>query len=434
MRLPEENNRALREERARLADQMAEMADAGLKSAEDRDKFNRLEADARRLKDRIELVERADATYRETRRSGPPPAGTLGEIGSPTEGFDREYRAAFGRYLRQGRSELTMEDRAILRLETRDMGTGGQAAFPGSSAGFFVPVGFVFEVEEAMKYYGPMLNGGPQMPRILDTDTGAPLPFPAADDTAQVGEQVDENASVTVQDVNIQQVMFGAFKYSTKVVKVSLELMQDSAFDIEDFLIAEFGRRLGRIINTKTTVGAGAVEPLGIVTAIVAGGNIVTAAGAFTNDGASAANTIGSDDLTDLEHAVDPVYRPGARYMMNDSTLKSLKKVKDKYGRPLWQESTRDGSPATINGYEYAINNALDELQGSPSSGPVTRRTVIFGDLSKHAIRRVRQLSVLRLSERFAEYGQVAFLGFGRYDSNSLDIGHRAQAILQNIY
>jgi HK97 family phage major capsid protein len=377
------------------------------------------------LKARIEAME--DAMH--DIRGGQPGAGY-----TPVQHEERkEHRKAFQTYLRVGAGGLNAEQRSLL-VEFRDMGTGGQGAFPGATSGFFVPVGFVNQVEDAMKYYGPMLDGGTGMPTIMPTDTGQPMPFPAADDTSVVGEQIGENQQVTTQDVNIEQVIFGAWKYSTKLVKVSLELLQDSAFDIEKFLTTEFGRRLGRIVNTKTTIGAGTTEPLGIVTAIVTGGNIVTAVGAYSNDGASGPNTVGSDDLTNLEHAVDPLYRPGARYMMHDSTLKNLKKVKDRYGRPLWQESTRDGSPATINGYEYAINNDMDQLQTEASSPAAVRRTVIFGDLSKHVIRRVRQLSVLRLSERFADFGQVAFLGFGRYDSNSLDIGHRAQAILQNLY
>jgi len=421
-------------------DQARSLARGGFPSFSDWKRFDGLVTEIADLNEEIEEIEGATMSKLEVRGKqygapplGPPPHDSLGYSGSESQ-ETKEFRAAFQSYLRLGGAEMRAEQRALL-AEHRDMGTGGMGAYPGATAGFFVPVGFVKEVEDALKYYGPMLDGGEGMPFLLDTDTGQPLPYPAADDTSQVGEQINENAPVTTQDVNLQMVMFGAWKYSTKLVKVSIELLQDSAFDIESFLATEFGRRLGRIVNTKTTIGVGTVEPFGIVPAIVAGGNIVTAVGCFSNDGVGGANTIGSDDLTNLEHAVDPVYRPRGRYMMNDATLKALKKVKDKFGRPLlWQEGTREGSPATVNGYPYLINNDMDELQTVPSSPTVTRRTMIFGDLSKHAIRRVKQLSVLRLSERFADFGQVAFLGFARYDSNSLDIGHRAQALLQNVF
>jgi HK97 family phage major capsid protein len=448
-----QENRALREKRAEKWKQVMALVNDPVLCSEDEwgrpphgePRFEALCREVGDLNERIEQIEGIERSGDHMKRTefrgkqygapalGPPPHDSLG-YSEPESRENKEHREAFQTYLRIGASEMRSDQRALL-FERRDMGTGGQGAYPGATAGFFVPVGFFQDVEDALKFYGPMLDGTEGMPFLLDTDTGQQLPYPAADDTLQVGEQINENAQVSTQDVNLQMVMFGAWKYSTKLVKVSVELLQDSAFDIENFLATEFGRRLGRIVNTKTTVGVGTTEPTGIVTAIVAGGNLVTAVGSYANDGVGAANSIGSDDLVNLEHSVDPVYRPRGRYMMNDSTLKALKKVKDKYGRPLlWQEGTREGEPATVNGYPYCINNDMDVLQTVASSPVVTKRTMIFGDLSKHAIRRVRQISILRLTERFAEYGQVGFLGFGRYDSNSLDIGHRAQAILQNVY
>jgi HK97 family phage major capsid protein len=437
MRLLE--NRELREERGRLATQMQELAAGGMKTSEDREKFNRLDAEQKRLKDRIDLIERADVAYSEMRRSGAPPAGGLGEVISPTEHADIEYRAAFGRYLRRGRSELSMEDRAMLKMETRDLSEGALGgAYPGApiGAGFFVPVGFVQKVEVALKYYGPMLDGGLGMPTILDTTTGQPLPWPTSNDTLVMGELVSENQPATVQDVNVGMIMFGAWKLSTKLVKVSLELIEDSAFDIEDFLINQFGERIGRAANSYLTTGLGfgQSQPYGIVPAALAGGLIATAAGSYSNDGVGGANTIGSDDLVTLEHKVDPLYRREARYMMSDQVLKSLKMIKDRYGRPLWQPGIRDREPDTINGYSYCINPYMDQLQTQASSPAVTATTMLFGQLGKYVVRRVRNLSVLRLSERFAEYGQVGFLGFYRFDGQLVDAGTHPIAALQNVF
>lgn len=431
------NNRALREERARIAKQMSQMVDEGLKTPDDRKRWENLDSEQRALASRIELLERADEVYQETRRTGgAPPNDGLGVMGA-TEREDREYKTAFGRYLRIGRGELTMEDRATLRLdkgEFRDMGTGGEAAYPGATSGFFVPVGFINKVERALKYYGPMLDD--DVVSIMPTATGQPLPMPTSNDTTVKGELIGEGEQVTTADVNIGQIMFGAYKMSTKLVKVSLELLEDSAFNIEDFLTTCFAERIGRGANTYLTTGLGSAnsQPMGIVTQALAGGQIVTAAGSSTNDGVGAANTIGSDDLVSLEHKVDPLYRPGAKYMMNDTTLRALKQVKDKYGRPLWQESTRDGQPSTVNGYAYSINNDMDQLQTSPTSPLVTRNTVLFGAMKKYMVRRVRALSVLRLSERFADFGQVAFLGFFRFDGNLVDAGTHPVAVLQNAF
>jgi HK97 family phage major capsid protein len=429
-----DENRVLREELGRVADEMSGLADKGKLTDAERSQFGRLEARAKEVRARLKLIESAESIYTETRRTGAPPNGQVGDVVAPTEQYDQDYRTAFNRYLKRGRNEISVEDRAILKIDKRDMGegtpTGG--AYPGSTTGFFVPVGFNRRIEQALKYYGPMLQN--DVVTILDTDTGAPLPFPTSNDTGTLCELIGEGQQVSTADVSIGQIMFGSYKFSSKLVKVSLELLEDSAFNLEDFLVEQFSLRFGRGLNVFFTTGTGTNQPTGIVTAALAGGVITTAVGANTNDGASGPNTIGSDDLTNLEHSVDPLYRPGAMYMMADKTLQAIKKVKDKYGRPLWVQSVRDGEPDTINGYSYRINNDMDALQTQASSPTLTNTTMLFGATKKFTVRRVRNMSVLRLSERFADYGQVAFLGFMRVDSQLLDAGTHPVAALQNIY
>jgi HK97 family phage major capsid protein len=124
----------------------------------------------------------------------------------------------------------------------------------------------------------------------------------------------------------------------------------------------------------------------------------------------------------DLVHSVDPAYRVNARFMMNDATLKTIKKIKvlqysgDTTGVPLWSPSLVAGQPDTILGYPFVINQSM----ASPGS---SAKKVIFGDLSKYIIRDVRDFTLLRLDERFAELGQVAFLAFSRHDGDLLDAG-----------
>ena len=420
-------HRQLREERATLHRQALEIAEKPNATKEERARAHA-------------MLDQADVMGRRIEQLEAPAMGSIrgGPVNSdvPVRGEDRAHRTAFDSYLRVGRAEMRAEDRQLLEREYRDLSTGGQSAGPGATAGFFVPTGFQYKIEEQMKLVGPMLVGGPGYPTIMDTENGAPMPFPTSDDTANTGEQIGENQQVTSQDVNLGQVLLGSFKYSSKLVKCSLELLQDSAFDLDSWLAREFGIRLARILNQKLTTGTGSTEPMGILTAAVNGGNLVAAKGSSTNDGTSAStNTVGSDDLVNLEHAIDPLYRSSARYMLHDTTLRSIKTIKDKYGRPLWQESTRDGQPATINGYQYLVNPYMDELQSSgPNSPPTVKKTVLFGAMEKYVIRRVRQIGVLRLVERFADYGQTAFLAFARYSGDSLDVAHRAFAVLENTF
>lgn len=427
-------NRELREQRAKIYKDMVDLKDStSLKTAEERGKWDAMDKDVKELTERITRMEQTSAYEQEFRATGKPPAG------QPNGGADdpevaakvksERHKRAFRSYLTYGSKEdggavgrMNQEDRKAF-FEYRDMGTSGQAAYPGitSGAGIFVPVGFVDRITEALKYYGPMLVGGAGNPDIMETATGQPLPFPTDNDTTQTGEIIGEGQQVNMGDVTIGQVILGAYKFSSKLVKVSIELLQDSAFDIETYLIKKLATRTGRILNTKFTIGSGTNEPTGIIVASTSGGATIGTSG---NDGTSAgANSIGSDDLTTLEHSVDPLYRRGAKYMFHDATLAALKKVKDKYGRPLWLPSVQVNAPDTLNGYMYLINNDMDQLQANAGSPPVQVKPILFGDLSLYQIRRVKEMSILRLEERFADQGQIAFIGFSRYDANLLDAG-----------
>ena len=440
----------MREERKALVLQAQALIPAvGQKwTDENRAKYDGMMADANlQMQDieRIELSERAAAEFGTVAPPNGQPGGADDE--ATAKARNEALKRAHNKYLRFGQAALSAEDRQHIRFtghadlsaflsekEMRDMATSGQGAYPGimSGGGIFVPVGFVNKIEEALKYYGPMLDGGADMPTIMVTASGQPLPFPTDNDTAQTGEQIDENAQVNAQDVTIGMVMLGAYKFSTKLVKVSIELLQDSAFDIESYLIRKFAERTGRILNSKFTTGAGTTTPMGIVTASTLGGTAIGSAG--NSGGSEGANTIGSDDLVTLEHSVDPLYRNNARYMMHDSTLASLKKIKDKFGRPLWQPSVTVGEPDRINGYRYAINNDMAELQSGVGSPPATNKVLLFGQFNKYLIRRVKDMTVLRLSERYADYGQVAFLGFSRYDANMIDAGTHPVKYLKTVY
>jgi HK97 family phage major capsid protein len=421
--------RELREDRARKITEARAAWDASQKTKEDETRLDAALADADKMKTQIEREERLETVETEIRGASRPPASQPGidltQTASANEERQNKYRVVWKRAMcfdgpgEYGFRGISADDRKFM-TEFRDMGTGGGNALQGTGGGYFVPVGFVNEIEEAMKWYGDMLRAG----TILTTATGQPLPYPTDNDTGTVGELVAEAAQVSTADVTLGNVTFGAYKFSTKMVKVSIELLQDSAFDLESYLKDKFAMRLGRILNTKFTTGTGTNEPKGHITAATAG---PTAVGSSGNDGGSgtAANSIGSDDLVELEHSVDKAYRRGSSFMANDSTIKFIKKLKDKYGRPLWLPGLAVNSPDTILDYPYFTNNDMATIA-------TTNKTVSFGRHDKYLIRRVKELSVLRLVERFADYGQVAFIGFARYDGNLLDAGtHPVKYLVQ---
>lgn len=337
----------------------------------------------------------------------------------------------------------------INQIETRDQSAGSQSILytEGNLGGYFIPAGFVYDIEQATKYFAPLLDGSTI--RVMETATGNVLPYPTSNDTNEAWTLLSENTQVvdngTVPNYPTQgasaptanpgnvlagSVSFSAYKGTTGLVRVSLELMQDSAFSLEAFLKEAFSVRLGRGYEYYLTQGSGNNAPLGIIPAIAASGATPTvASGSFNEDaisGNTGANSIGWQDLVNLEHSVDPTYRRGAKFMFHDLTLASLKTRLDKFGRPFWVPAVKDGMVDTILGYPYVINQSFAQIAASAT-------TVAFGQWNKFIARKVRDLSIARLDERFADYGQVAYVGFSRIDSRLVDAGtHPLNVLIQH--
>jgi HK97 family phage major capsid protein len=194
-------------------------------------------------------------------------------------------------------------------------------------------------------------------------------------------------------------------------------LLEDSAFQLAATLGDLQGEAIGRIQADHFTTGSGAGKPTGIITACLA--NSATQA-------AASASAIAFDDIINLEHAVDPAYRPGAIFMCHDTILASIRKLKDGQGRYLWSSGTAVGAPDTINGYRVVNNQSMDS---SISSG---QESVLFGDVSKYKIRDAGDIRMVRLNERFADSDQVGFIAFLRSDGNLLNAGVAPVKVLQH--
>lgn len=403
----------LRQKRANLVSRMREITDnpggehGGL-TDEQRAEFDRLHsaqeqllADAQRIEDHEEL---------EASLSGPavpPAAGPLG-TGGPEEAADlerdRQYAAAFGAYLRRGRHEITGEQRRVLERrsmvlgEERAMGTNDDAL-----GGYTVPTTMAAGITEAMLAFGGMRQS---RATILPTDSGADLVMVTDNDTSNEGAILTENSGTSEQETGFGQVILRSYVYSSKMIKVSRQLLADSAFDLESYLSRKLAQRLGRITNRHFTVGDGVSKPKGVAVGLTVG-----------KTGATGQTTsIISDDLFDLEHSVDRDYRENAEWMMHDTSLRTLKKLKDGQGRPLWVPGIAVREPDMILGYRYIVNNNMATMAANAVS-------VIFGDMSLYHIRDVMGYVLLRLDERFADSFQVAFLGFSRHDGKLVDAG-----------
>lgn len=292
-----------------------------------------------------------------------------------------------------------------LQQEVRGMNVGTNA-----DGGYLVSSTILSELEVNMLHFGAMR----QVAETMTTQTGEQLAWPTADDTGNTGEIINEEATAGSEvDPTFAQVLWGAFKFSSKPMKISQELLEDSTVNLLPVIGSMLGERLGRISNTKYTVGAGTTEPTGIVTAASLG---VTAA---------SATAIASDEFLELIHSVDPAYRTGAGFMMHDNILLYARKLKDANDDYLWQPGLKDGVPDRFLGYGLTINQDMD------SAVTTGKKTALFGQLNKYKIRRVRSIRMYRLQELYRMTDQDGFIAFVREDGNLLDAGTAPVKYLQ---
>lgn len=372
-------------------------------TAEQRQNWDAADAELTQVSGDLERIERAEQLeqidYRQVADARVPDE----ERPAPTdEQRAAAYADAFYAYARRGMQECSPEQQRLLRDnyvgESRAQGAGTPSA-----GGYLVPEGFRMEMTETQKAFGGLMN----LAHVITTTTGNPLPWPTNDDTGNVGAILGENTQIAEQDVTLGQAELGAYTYTSKLIRVSWQLLDDSAFDLPSFLARKCGERIGRAQAPHLVSGTGTGQPTGIVNAATAG---VTGA-------VSAQAAITYDNLIDLEHSVDPAYRDSGRtrYVLSDGALKLIRKLKDSDGRPLWVPVPAPGFPATINGYPYTVDNSM----AAPAPAA---RTILFGDVYAGLLVRVVQgVQMVRLQERYADYLQTGFFGFSRMDAKPDD-------------
>lgn len=317
------------------------------------------------------------------------------------------------------RSEATdrseARDRAAIYADfIRGSITASEARAAGiatnSEGGFLTPESWAASVVKGMAAYGPMLSA--DVSDLILTADGNTINFPTNDDTSNTGALIAENTQVAEQDIVLGNVAVGAYKYSSKMVRIANELLSDSAYDVQALMSDRLGERLGRIMNTHATVGTGTAQPRGVVN------------GSSLGKTAASASVIAADELIDLFYSLNSAHRGNAKFMANDTTIAAVRKLKDSNGVFIWQPALTLGAPETLLGKPILTNNDMAAI----ATG---NKTVLFGDFKKFVVRMVNGLGIKRLDERFADYDQTAFLAFARMDSAVLDsaaIKHLKQA------
>lgn len=314
-------------------------------------------------------------------------------------------------FLAGGILNMADTDRArMLARQTPDI-RNAMSTTTTTEGGFTVATEYQKSLEIAMKAYGGMRA----VSHAIRTATGASMNFPTVDPTAEVGEIVGQNGAVTALDTAFGNIALDVFKYSSKKIALPFELVQDSFIDIEAYIQGLLAMRLGRIQNSHFTNGTGTGQPKGIVTAAGTGKAGLT----------GQTLTVIYDDLVDLEHSVDPAYRsqPGVGYMMHDSSIKVIRKIKDGQNRPIFVPGYEanamidGGAPDRLMGRPIYINQDMPVMAANAKS-------ILFGQLSKYVVRDVMDLTVFRMTDSaFTLNGQIGFVAFMRSGGNLIDAG-----------
>ena len=373
----------LREKRAKAWEAAKAFLDThrngdGLLSAEDDAVYTRMENDIAALGKEISRMERADALEMELNKPMNTPL-TIKPEAPKTEKEGRasnEYKKAFWNHIRKRGG---VQD--ALKIGT------------DSEGGYIVPDEFEHTLISALEEENIIRK----FAHVFTTSSGAhKIPIVSTRGSAS---WVDEEGTIQSDDDAFGQQLIGAHKVAT-LMKVSEELLADSAFDLESYIKKEFARRIGNAEEEAFLTGDGKNKPTGILDAT---------SGAQLGVTAAAEAAITADEIIDLFYSLRSPYRKKAIWVLNDSTIKLIRKLKDQNGQYLWQPALRDGEFDTILG---------KRIYTSPFAPVATAgaRTIAFGDFSYYWIGDRQGISFKRLNEKYAETGQVGFLATKRVD------------------
>ena len=356
--------------------------DKGVLSAEDDAAYSRMEQEITDLGKEISRMERLEALDAQMKKpvnqplTGKPMSGrTIERIGRASD----EYRTSFWDMMR---SKAPLPSVVNALQEGTD-----------SEGGYLVPDEYERTLVEALEEE----NMFRQLAKVIRTSSGdRKIPVVATKGTAS---WIDEEGAYTESDDSFGQVSIGAYKVGT-MIKVSEELLNDSVFDLESYIAKEFARRIGAKEEEAFFTGDGSGKPLGILAAT---------GGAETGVTAASSTAVTADELMDLFYSLKSPYRKKAVWVLNDSTIKAVRKLKDSTGQYLWQPSLVAGTPDTLLGRPMKTSAYMPVIAAGA-------KTIAFGDFSYYWIADRQGRSFKRLNELYAANGQVGFLGFQRVD------------------
>jgi len=357
----------------------------GIVSAEDTATYEKMEADVVALGKEIDRLEKQEALDRELSKPlNTPLTGKPIFQGMESKGgrASAEYQKAFWNAMRTRSGEgLDPVIKNALQIGTDTEG------------GYLVPDEFERTLIEALDEE----NIFRKLANVISTSSGdRKIPVVASKGTAS---WIDEEGAIPESDDSFGQVSIGAYKLGT-MIKVSEELLNDSVFNLENYIAREFARRIGNKEEDAFFTGDGSGKPTGILAAT---------GGAQIGVTAASATAISIDEILDLFYSLKSPYRNKSVFVMNDATIKVIRKLKDGQGQYIWQPSLQAGTPDTILNRPVYTSSYVPTIAASAKS-------IIFGDFGYYWVADRQGRVFKRLNELYAATGQVGFVATQRVD------------------
>ena len=356
----------------------------GFLSQENDAAYTAMESDIANLGKEISRMERLEAMDAELSRPLTSPLtekpAAVAKADEKTGRASDEYSAAFWNQTRR-KDSVTPEMKNALQ-EGVD-----------SEGGYLVPDEFEHTLVQALEQENIVREHA----HVFTTSSGNhKIPVVTSKGTAS---WIDEEGAIPESDDVFGQQMIGAHKVGT-LIKVSEELLNDSAFDLEGYFASEFARRIGNKEEDAFFNGDGVGKPLGILAAT---------GGAQVGVTAASATAVTADEIIDLFYSLEAPYRKNAIWVLNDASIAAIRKLKDNNGQYLWQPALHEGTYDTLLGKRIFTSPFVPEMKSG-------QKSVIFGDLSFYWIGDRQGITFKRLNERYADTGQIGFIATKRLD------------------
>ena len=369
----------MRQKRGEIWDQAKAFLDShqdenGVMNAEDTQTYERMEQEVVDLGHAIDRLERADQMDRELNADPANPMLT-GRPDRPDRADTRRgiasaaYKKAFWAQLR-GKTSYEIRD----ALQVGELSEGG----------YTVPDEFEHQLVEALQEENIMRD----LVHVITTASGdRKIPLVTNYGNAS---WIEEEQQIPESDVGFGQISLGAHKLAT-AIRISQELLQDSAFDMAAFITHEFQRRAGAAEEEAIISGDGSHKPIGLLHDTL---------GAQVGVTAASSTAITADELIDLQHSLKSGYRRKAAFIMNDAAIKALRKLKDGQGQYLWQPSIREGVPDMVLNTRVYMSNYMPLLEAG-------KKVILYGDYSYYWLVDRAGRTLQRLNELYAMTDQV---------------------------